>query len=192
MTRPTGFSLVEVITTVSIVALLTAIAFPVFGAVKRRIRERTSVEHMRQIWAALSVYRQDYDGAPAGGINTDPATLGLPLDPMWLVRSQKLPREILTPGGEAQWAGLKSPVYVWLIPWKWDDLNLAAWNAYVARMGEGSAFIVDDSFNEPYARMHPFRRHHLIGAHLDGHIKSKEGFGDYTNYEFWASDPRED
>ena len=189
MRKRAAFTLTEIITVVSIVAVLAALAFPVFAAVKRRSHEAQSTQNMRQIWTALSIYRQEYEGLPAGSPGDGIASLGLPRGGLLgLVRAEKLPDSIHIAGGESQWPG-QGPVYTWLIP---DGPEEAAikpvWTAYVMREGEGAVFMLDGTFNEMYSVFHPLRTHHVIGAFLDGHVKARDGAGDYATYEFWTND----
>jgi len=59
--RPKGFTLIEMLVTVTIVGLLSTIAFPMLELVERRSNERTLRESLRQIRTALDSYKQAVD-----------------------------------------------------------------------------------------------------------------------------------
>jgi len=57
-----GFTLVELLVVVAILALLAAIIFPAFGRVRENARRASCASNMKQIGLALSMYVNDYDG----------------------------------------------------------------------------------------------------------------------------------
>jgi prepilin-type N-terminal cleavage/methylation domain-containing protein len=57
-----AFSLIEMLTAISIVVLLAAIVFPVVARARRIAHEAESKTHLRQIGMAISLYKDDYDG----------------------------------------------------------------------------------------------------------------------------------
>jgi general secretion pathway protein G len=59
--RPTGFTLIEMLVTVTIVALLSTVAFPMLELAERRSNERALREALRQIRTALDSYKQAVD-----------------------------------------------------------------------------------------------------------------------------------
>lgn len=56
-----GFTLVELLTVVAILAVLAAILLPVFFQVRQKARQSACLSNMRQIGAALLLYTRDYD-----------------------------------------------------------------------------------------------------------------------------------
>lgn len=70
-----GFTLLELMTVIAVIALLFALVFPVFVSARHKVRETQCGSQMRQIVTALNLYRQDYDGGDSGSAYTD---LGLP------------------------------------------------------------------------------------------------------------------
>ncbi|RIJ97611.1 MAG: hypothetical protein DCC46_12690 [Armatimonadetes bacterium] len=73
--RTTGFTLVEILVVVVIVALLAALLSGVYGRVKESARQANCVSNLKQIGAAVLLYRTDYDGEGRYG---DPYMMGLP------------------------------------------------------------------------------------------------------------------
>jgi prepilin-type N-terminal cleavage/methylation domain-containing protein len=63
-TRPKvpGFTLVELLVVVAILAILAGILFPVFQSVRARGQQTTCSSNLRQLGMAVQMYAQDYDG----------------------------------------------------------------------------------------------------------------------------------
>lgn len=93
-TRVQGFTLIELLTVIAIIAILTAILFPIAGTVREQARASDCMTHLHQLWVSANMYRQDEGGFPpallgeaeqaaknAGG-NCDPTlSTGLPWQP---------------------------------------------------------------------------------------------------------------
>ncbi len=56
-----GFTLIEMLVVLAIVALLAAVLFPVFSHVREKGRQATCVSNLHQLGLALSAYTIDYD-----------------------------------------------------------------------------------------------------------------------------------
>ena len=61
MRRPQGFTLIEMLVTVTIVGLLSTIAFPMLELAAKRSHEQELRESLRQIRTALDTYKQSVD-----------------------------------------------------------------------------------------------------------------------------------
>ncbi len=84
--RPTlqAFTLIELLVVISIVALLAAILFPVFGRARENARRSSCQSNLKQIGLGLTQYLQDYDekmpysafgpGAAASSTASDPVS----------------------------------------------------------------------------------------------------------------------
>jgi prepilin-type N-terminal cleavage/methylation domain-containing protein len=64
-----AFTLIELLTVIAIIAILTAILFPVAGTVREQARASSCMSNLHQLWVSANVYRQDEGGFP-------PALLG--------------------------------------------------------------------------------------------------------------------
>ena len=63
-----GFTLIEILVVVAIIAILVAIAFPAISNAKKRANEASCLANMKQCGAAILVYASDSDGQfPASG-----------------------------------------------------------------------------------------------------------------------------
>ncbi len=59
--RRFAFTLIELLVIIAIIAILTAILFPVFAQAREKARATSCVSNQHQIGLALNMYRQDYD-----------------------------------------------------------------------------------------------------------------------------------
>ncbi len=60
--KRTGFTLIELLVVVAIIAILSAILFPVFAQAREKARSVSCLSNVRQIGAAYMMYASDYDG----------------------------------------------------------------------------------------------------------------------------------
>lgn len=67
-----GFSLIEILLVIAIIALLLALLFPVFAKVQEKARHTACLSSLRQIGVAVSLYTSDNDDQfPLGGNQID-------------------------------------------------------------------------------------------------------------------------
>jgi len=59
---PRGFTLVEVLVVIAIIAVLCAILFPVMSAAREKSRQTVCASNIRQVGVALRMYADDCDG----------------------------------------------------------------------------------------------------------------------------------
>jgi prepilin-type N-terminal cleavage/methylation domain-containing protein len=59
-----GFTLVELLVVIAVLALLAAFLLPIYSSARERGRQTVCLANLRQIGQALSMYRQDYGSYP--------------------------------------------------------------------------------------------------------------------------------
>jgi prepilin-type N-terminal cleavage/methylation domain-containing protein len=91
--KPTGrrgFTIVELIVVIGIVAVLAAILFPVFAQAREKAQQERCARNLYQVGMALQLYARDFDGklpprhndlAPVEPYVRDSAALRCPTDP---------------------------------------------------------------------------------------------------------------
>lgn len=57
-----GFTLIELLVVIGIIAILSAILFPVFAKAREKGRQISCLSNLKQIGMALNMYAQDWDG----------------------------------------------------------------------------------------------------------------------------------
>ena len=59
-----GFTLIEILVVIAIIALLAAIIFPAFGLAREKARSAACQSNLKQLGAAMTMYIQDYERYP--------------------------------------------------------------------------------------------------------------------------------
>jgi len=59
-----GFTMVELLTVIAIIAILVAILFPVAATVREQARANSCMSNLHQLWVAVGIYKQDEGGYP--------------------------------------------------------------------------------------------------------------------------------
>ena len=57
----TGFTLVEVLCVIAIIAVLAMILFPVFAHAREKARQTTCLNNQKQVALAFTIWAQDHD-----------------------------------------------------------------------------------------------------------------------------------
>src|SRR5262245_45631301 len=63
MRKYVGFTLMELLVALAILALLTAVLFPVFARARLAVRKPNDLSSLKQVECAINLYAQDYDDA---------------------------------------------------------------------------------------------------------------------------------
>jgi len=59
-----GFSLIELLTVIAIIAILAAVIFPVMGSVREKARQNSCMSNLHNIWMTLKLYKLDERSMP--------------------------------------------------------------------------------------------------------------------------------
>lgn len=89
--RVRGLTLVEALVVLAIIAMLTALLYPVFGNLKRQMKVFTSMRQLRDIHVGVELYRHEYGGADVFTSYKSFYTLAIPLPEMTLPFNPHLP-----------------------------------------------------------------------------------------------------
>jgi prepilin-type N-terminal cleavage/methylation domain-containing protein len=58
---PRGFSLIELLIVVAVVAVLATIAFPIYGSLRAKAQQAACLSHLRIMHVGLATYMQDHE-----------------------------------------------------------------------------------------------------------------------------------
>ncbi len=176
-----AITLVEILIVLSIIAVLSAIAYPVIVRAKRSARITRSVSNMRQIHAALMVYVSDMDdGGPVG--------LGLPPSLLRLRKAGGLPVALFRTGGTAFFGHSGEDVYTWMPPHVGPGIETALdpWKSHVQRTQENPIIVVDETQNSraDFA-LRVFDPRFAVGIYYQGNVRRLTTRGPIARYEVW-------
>lgn len=79
-----GFSVLELLTVIALIAVLAAMLFPVLATAREKARATTCTSNLRQIGAAMALYAQDYDDLYPYAANPIDKSMGTGGDPVEL------------------------------------------------------------------------------------------------------------
>jgi prepilin-type N-terminal cleavage/methylation domain-containing protein/prepilin-type processing-associated H-X9-DG protein len=82
--RRRGFTLIEILIVIAIIALLGAILFPVFARVRENGRRISCASNLKQLGTAFQMYTQDYNGRMPGASD---APVGANVEGGWMFYS---------------------------------------------------------------------------------------------------------
>lgn len=74
MSSRSGFTLIEILVVIAIIAILAAVLLPVFVAAKARGAQTSCTAHLSQLARAVCQYAGDYNGRPPNPGSHNPAT----------------------------------------------------------------------------------------------------------------------
>ncbi|NSW54595.1 MAG: DUF1559 domain-containing protein [Armatimonadetes bacterium] len=78
MGRKQGFTLVEILVVIAIIAVLAAILFPVFSRVRENARKTNCLSNLNQVGVAMRAYSSDYGGYIVNWCVSHPACAATP------------------------------------------------------------------------------------------------------------------
>jgi prepilin-type N-terminal cleavage/methylation domain-containing protein len=162
-----GFTLVELLVVLGIIAVLVGIIFPVFIVARKRARQTTCLNNLRQIGMAMNLYYDDWGRYPQIiSLNLPQQTRVCPLDPF------------ISRGGAAGWPGIKKPLsYAFSGPLYPDDPYYNTfYNVWLKKAPLAGPIVVcyghwSNRFSDPLGPIPP-----APGVFVDGHVAWCKGY----------------
>lgn len=190
--RARGFTLTEVVVATAIVALLSALLFPVFAKAKDRANEAHCVSNFRQIGLALSAYRTAWEGidapAPSDQMGFPPRIYeAIVKDPdnrqeyesgVLHCRGRGFKSDV--PAGYGQgWApGRGSPL--------WSQKMEDDWVRHVTALGQGAIVLYDPS-HQTHPPVTPLSIQRALGLDMGGAVRWKIKRGSLFRRPWWEN-----
>lgn len=187
--RRSGFTLIEVLTVITITTIVAAILYPVLEMAKRRSSEAVCVSNLHQLEMAIELYRTAY--------SEEKTDFGLPSDmglPPWFPKLEQVGLVslslLLSCRGQGLPAGTPA-VYTQAWPPPREDIGNDSWQQLLAKwlpyvQAHGSASVLLEDRNHMYIRTEsPFATERGIGVYIDGHVKTITRQGDTDLLEWW-------
>lgn len=209
--RIRALTMVEALVILAIIAMLTALVYPVFGNLKRKMKVFTSMRQLRDIHVGVELYRHEYGGVDVFHSYRSFYTLAIPLPEMTLPFNPHLPgidhrsntwvspcgnrnplladRHLTTFAGFHGWIQYTALMYdPRFLDGPGRDLR-SHYLDYIPRYRSNIALAVDTNCNPRGTRMGaPLTKKRGIALLLSGQVVNKYSTGDATRLE-WYSDP---
>lgn len=178
-----AFTILELMVVLSIIVVLASLAAPAYMSVRRKAAEPVCVSNLRQIWLALQLYRDQYDGKDFGTA----VEMGFPPhSSSYLTLSQI---ESLLNGCKGEGIPpLRGYMYVWppILGNLADEGVIEGWRVYCQVSGD-PAVVADFNHQDAY----PVSRYSTVKAiavTLGGSIKRHRNVGLPYSYLWWHQD----
>lgn len=214
--RIRALTMVEALVILAIIAMLTALVYPVLGDLKRKMKVFTSMRQLRDIHVGVELYRHEYGGVDVFQSYRSFYTLAIPLPEMTLPFNPHLPgidhrsntwvspcgnRNPLEADQELSRSAMFPGFHGWIsyVAGKYDprliEINVPGngnrlyYMNYIPTYRENIVLAVDIYCNPPGTRMMaPLTRKRGIALLLSGQVVNKYAPGDASRLE-WYSDP---
>jgi type II secretory pathway pseudopilin PulG len=203
--------MLEALVVLAIIAMLTALIYPVFGNLKRHMNVFTSMRQLRDIHVGVELYRQEYGGVDVFTSYKSFYTLAIPLPEMTLPFNPHLPgidhrsntwvspcgnrnplladRELTVFGGFHGWFQYAPLMYdPRVLDGPGSDLRFFYLD-YIQRYRSNIVLVVDTNCNPRGTKlMAPLTKKRGIALLLSGQVVNKYATGDASMLQ-WYSDP---
>lgn len=183
MIRCRALTLVQALVVFAILALLSAMTYPLIRSQVDKAKERTCMSNLKQLYGAIMLYREAQDGSVPYGRQE---AMGLPPTLMQLqtaglanLRELRcaLPRRNYSMGA-----------YVIMYPARGADGILPPWIEYVMKYKDDSILIADMNHDPAVHAIAMYQTHYGIGLYLGGHVRVVQGLGSPTDRTWWNPD----
>lgn len=167
-----GFTLIEMLCVIAIIAVLAALLMPVLASAMRASKETVAISNVKQLHLAFSLYRSEYDGDVRYGKASE---MGLPD----MTRIYTGAPWRLLPGTEKLWASpcgqhvdtTKAETAGTNLDYHASDIEDETWASYAQRRQEEAVLVYDLNCSAPDAILHsPYMLKKVIGVRLNGSL----------------------
>jgi prepilin-type N-terminal cleavage/methylation domain-containing protein len=183
-----AFTLVETLSVMVILGVLSSFLFPVFMQAVRSAHVTSQLGKLRQLHVAFSLYRIDYDGDGKYGTSSE---MGLPSNTQLLGGAYKAVSAEAdlwhsACGVHPEMETYKQPIDYIYPPCEHE----IGCGEYYRKHAEDSVLIIDPNCNEhdtPFQS--PYRRKLVVGVRLNGQAKSLVTYSDPGLVDNWHTNP---
>lgn len=185
MARRRGLTLLEVLTVLAIVSVLTALLLPVMASVRESAYQRSCHSNLRQIHLATALYRSAHDGDGKYGRATE---MGLPpLNPRGHQTTLGVPSLRC-----ARWPAPGPVQNNWSYQFTFYETSLPGlrnpWEPHVEEFREDALIAFDTNHNPPNHPMASDYVSHLgLGVTLGGTLLRLHKPGDPDRFRWWTT-----
>lgn len=178
--RTRGLSLVQSLIVLGILALLSSLTYPLVRAQVEKSKQRACISNLRQIHAALMLYREAQGSTVLYG---DASAMGLPtsladLESAGFINLLKV--RCASPSGN-----YARGTWTSMFPVQGMDGIVPPWPSYVERFKEDAIVVADFNHDRAEHASSHFQTHYAIGLYLGGHVRTVQRKGDASERTWW-------
>ena len=191
-----GFTLVELLTCISIILIIAGLSFPAFSTIKRFAKVRSASSNLHQLYVAASLYRTDNGGDAIYG---DATQMGLPT----LAGPTPTPFGVFMNSYKPLW---KSPCGLnpdWYQPESWEPstgplINIIyrpadekTYGAYAQVYRQNSLLFFDLNCDDPDSPIgNKYLDHRGIAVTVEGQLINQYKPGSMWSDSWWSTPPQ--
>jgi len=189
-----AFTLIEVLTVITIIVTVAAISFPAFAAIKTYAKRQSAASNLHQLYVAAALYRTDQGG---DGIYGDVAQMGFPADRGPFPHPEDVFMDSYkdfwhSPCGlNTSWFPMGPGTVMPLITIEYRPSEDATFAAYATTYRENTLLFFDVNCDDPDAPIdNKYVNHRGVGVLVEGQLVTpyKPGLMDF-NDTWWSNPP---
>jgi len=189
-----GFTLLELLTCISIIVIVASISYPAFSAIKTYAKRSAAASNLRQLYMGVALYRTDLGG---DGIYGDAAAMGIPADsgpyptPYITFMNGYKPLWLSPCGLNTSWFPLAAGDTPPLKTIVYRPSQSKTFGQYATNFRENTLLFFDLNCDDPDAPIgNKFVNHRGVGVLTEGQLVTpyKPGLMDFNDY-WWSTPP---